>query len=217
MPVASSTTTSGPGKEGQSEFGMSATAASKASRIEHWPSGSTWSATVVTVKTSPASGLTNVAESSVAATQDSWRTTASLMPPPVYTAPPWAPRRRDRPGPASSAHAAAAIADGVGEDELAELVGGGEVGAAAVDLGELLDELGEHRVGRQHEGGDDDALAAAQVGLFEGEVDDPQVEAEGVLVDAVALGDRRGLAVGDEEDLLVGMLLASQEAAAELQ
>ena len=98
-----------------------------------------------------------------------------------------------------------------------EVVGRGEVGAAAVDLGELLDELGEHRVGRQHEGGDDHFLAAADVGLLQGEVDDPHVEAERVLVDAAAFGDRRGLAVGDQEDLLVRLLLAGEEAAGELQ
>ena len=52
-----------------------------------------------------------------------------------------------------------------------------------VELGEALDEVAEQRVGGEHEGGDEDPLAAAEVGLVEGAVDDLQVEAEGVLVE----------------------------------
>ena len=109
------------------------------------------------------------------------------------------------------------VANVVGEDELSEVVRRGEVGPPPVDLSELLDKISELGIGGQHEGGDDDLLPPAEVDLFQRPVDDLHVQAKGVLVDLSALGDGGGLAVGDQEDLLVGLLLARQQVARQLQ
>src|SRR5262245_56975099 len=69
------------------------------------------------------------------------------------------------------------VADVIGKEKLGEVVRRGVVGPAAVDAGQLLDELDEVGIRRDHEGGDRDAVAAAGVGLLERAVDDLQVQA----------------------------------------
>src|SRR5438093_12850438 len=64
-------------------------------------------------------------------------------------------------------------ADVVDDDVLAELVGGGEERAAAVDPGHLLDERGKPRGPLEHERVDDDALARAVLDLLQRFFDGP--------------------------------------------
>src|SRR5262249_6822832 len=108
-----------------------------------------------------------------------------------------------------------AVPDVVREEELGEVVGRGVVGAAAVDLGQLVHEFDKVSIRRDHEGGDRDAVAPAGIGLLERAVDDLQIQPERVLVEPSAFPDRRGLAVGDEEDLLVRILAVDEQFARE--
>ena len=101
----------------------------------------------------------------------------------------------------------------VHEQVVTEILWGGEVGFAAAHGANLLDELHEGEVAGQHEGIDHDVGALAAGYLFEGLGDDERVETEGVLVDAtVGQGERRGLAVGDHDNLLHVFVLASENA-----
>src|SRR2546427_438798 len=54
--------------------------------------------------------------------------------------------------PALLVHKLPAVANVVRQDVLAEAIDRGVKSAAAIDLGQLLDEIDEHRIGRQHEG-----------------------------------------------------------------
>ena len=56
-------------------------------------------------------------------------------------------------------------------------------------------------------------MPPAGVGLLQRAVDDLEVQGPGVLVDAAAFVDRGGMTVGDEKDLLVGLLSSRQQTA----
>jgi len=95
---------------------------------------------------------------------------------------------------------------------------GGEVGFAAAHGADLLDELDEGEVLREHEGVDHDVGAFAAGDLFEGFGDDEGIEAEGVFVDAaVGEGEGAGFAVGDHDDLLHVLILFGEDALGEAE
>src|SRR5438105_11761830 len=96
------------------------------------------------------------------------------------------------------------VADVVDEDVLAQPFGLDVERAAGVDLGHLVDEVHEVMSAREHEGVDRDLLASAThdlaQGLLEGAFGRWVVKAR---VRVARLEVRGGLAVGDEDDLLV--------------
>ncbi len=101
----------------------------------------------------------------------------------------------------------------VHEEILAEGVGRGEVGFASAHFGDFLDEVDQGIVAGEHESVDHDARALALIYFLERLADDKGVEAEGVFVDAAVFqGERRGLAVGDHDDLPHVFFLAKEDA-----
>src|SRR4051812_47008942 len=81
----------------------------------------------------------------------------------------------------------------VHEDAAPQVVRGGEIGAALVDLGQLVDKIYQRGLLRQHKRRDDDLISTTRRRLLEREPDDLRVEAERVLVELAVLGDRRRL------------------------
>ena len=93
-------------------------------------------------------------------------------------------------------------------------VRGGEVGLAATNLADLMDEVHQAVVIGEHKSVDQDAGAAAAGNFLECLADHQRVEPEGVFVNAsVFERQRRRLAVRDHHDLAHILVLEGQEAA----
>src|SRR5881628_156918 len=106
----------------------------------------------------------------------------------------------------------------VHQDELAQRHGVREVGLAAADRRDLLHELDETAVARQHEGVDHDPGTPAQRHFAIGGLEDLGVEPHRVHVDApVGQRERRRLPVGDHDDLPHVLALRQQHAARQLE
>ena len=96
---------------------------------------------------------------------------------------------------------------------LAEVVRCGEVGFSLAHLRDLLDELDEAVVCREHEGVDHYAGAFALVDFLERFADDKGVKAKGVFVDAAFLERQGGgFAVRNHDDLTHVFALAKKDA-----
>src|SRR6185312_8457407 len=119
--------------------------------------------------------------------------------------------------PESVDHAASAL-HVVHEEIFAESLRAGEVGFASAHLRDLMDKLDEAGVGGEHEGVDHDVGALAAGYFLQRFADDERVEAEGVAVDAsIFERERRGLAVGDHDDLLHVLTLRAEDALGDTQ
>ena len=96
----------------------------------------------------------------------------------------------------------------VDEHVLAEAVGAAVEGAAFVDAGEVVDEAAQHRAVVEHEGVDGDAFAGDPFGFFQslfgGALTDAAETERPFAVKPSLPAIGRGLAVGDDDDLLVG-------------
>src|SRR5438093_6110946 len=106
----------------------------------------------------------------------------------------------------------------VHQDELPQRHRVRKVGLAATDRRHPLHELDQAPVSRQHERVDEDARAPAQRDLAVGGLEDLGVEPHGIDVDlAVGESERRGLAVGDHDDLPHVLALGHEHAARQLE
>ncbi len=91
----------------------------------------------------------------------------------------------------------------VHQQVLAKRVRRGEVGFATAHFSDLLDEVDQVGIARQHEGVDQDSGLAAVGNLLQRLSNHVRIKPERVLVDAaVLLGQGRRLAVRDHDDLL---------------
>src|SRR4051794_21427264 len=96
------------------------------------------------------------------------------------------------------------------------MIGTGEEDAAAVDLAEIVNELHKVRRSLKHEGVDRNAVPRAANDLFHGRL--PRFRSRRPVPDRLAVLDvTGGLAVGDDDDLAITALLASEHLACDLE
>ena len=99
-------------------------------------------------------------------------------------------------------HHSRLLVDVVHEDILAQGRRRREVGLAFDDLRELSHESNEQEITGKHEGINEDTRTTAGNDLLERLIDDERVESKGILVYSTVLqSQRRGLAIGDHDDL----------------